>query len=544
MLSLFTVHYSLLTIYNYVFSIMKILSRLKPAWKIILAAVIITTAVVVFLPIFLYTPPPLPPGTNVATSPMNIAAENINLLIDDTAWDPVAGKRVFDQEIFDEILAIINRADKFIYIDLFLWNPWQGSIPEEHRNLSRQLAKALIEKKRSQRGMEVLVLSDPINRIYGGHEPEFFKDMSKAGIPVVFTDLTRLPDSNSIYAPYWSVIEKLLRTPLLIQWSGRQRFSNPFDKSGDRISALQLGRMLRFKANHRKVVIAGSAQHGLEMVVGSLNPADGSSAHSNIALALRGEPALQALQTELAALRWSIEQKRNVIVGATSMASFKADSIERKAEEISSLAKAAPGKPTVQWLTEGAIAESIIRLLERTGAGDKVRIAMFYLSQREVIEALKGAIAREASVKIVLDANRDAFGMKKIGVPNRPVASELMKLSKVHDVDVHWADTHGEQFHTKAMSITFGETGEHVFIAGSANWTRRNIGNLNLEANILVRNADELTKEYNTYFDRIWDNTDGLSHTTPYETWEEKGLKRFIKTRIYRFQEKWGAGTF
>jgi hypothetical protein len=53
-----------------------------------------------------------------------------------------------------------------------------------------------------------------------------------------------------------------------------------------------------------------------------------------------------------------------------------------------------------------------------------------------------------------------------------------------------------------------------------------------------------LTAEYNSYFDRIWDNSDGLSHTLPYEAWEEKGLKRFIKTRIYRFQERFGLGTF
>jgi phosphatidylserine/phosphatidylglycerophosphate/cardiolipin synthase-like enzyme len=523
---------------------MKILSKLKTKSKIILAAVLATAAIVVLLPILLHTSPELPPGTNITTSPMHIAAENIRLLIDDTAWDPEMDKRVIDQEIFDEILAMIDRADQFIYVDLFLWNQWQGSIPEEHRKLSQELARALISKKRSLRKLDVIVLSDPINRIYGGHEPEFFKDMAKVGIPVVFTDLTRLPDSNTIYAPYWSVVEKLLNSSLLAQWSGYPRFSNPFDRGGNKISALQSGRMLMFKANHRKVVIAGSMEHGLEMVVGSLNPANGSSAHSNVALMVKGQPVLEALQTELTALRWSIERKQNVIVGATSMAAYKADSIERKAGKVSSSSGTSPDGPVIQWLTEGAIAEAIIDLLGEAGPGNEVRVAIFYLSERGVIDALKGAIIRGASVRIVMDANRDAFGMRKIGVPNRPVAVELMKLSSDHDVDIRWADTHGEQFHTKAMSITFNGAGEPVFITGSANWTRRNIGNLNMEANLLVRNAGELTAEFNVYFDRIWDNTDGLSHTLPYGAWEEKGLKRFIKTRVYRFQEKWGAGTF
>ena len=144
---------------------MKILPHIKRRWKIILAAVLITAAILVLLPILFYTSPELPPGTNVVTSSMNIAADDIRLLIDDTAWDPKAGRRVIDQELFDEILAMIDRADRFIYLDLFLWNPWQGSIPEEHRNLGSELAAALIKKKRSLRGLDVLVLSDPINRI-------------------------------------------------------------------------------------------------------------------------------------------------------------------------------------------------------------------------------------------------------------------------------------------------------------------------------------------------------------------------------------------
>ena len=442
---------------------MKILSKLKTRSKLLLAGIFATASIVVLLPILLHKSPELPPGTNLTTSPTGIAAENIRLLIDDTAWDTEKSRRVIDQEIFDEIMAMVDRADQFVYVDLFLWNSWQGSIPEEHRQLSQELARALIKKKRSVKKLDVIVLSDPINRIYGGHEPDFFKDMAKVGIPVVFTDLSELPDSNTIYAPYWSIVEKFLNTPLLAQWSGHPRFSNPFDRGGDKISALQWGRMLMFKANHRKVVIAGSIQHGLEMVVGSLNPADGSSAHSNAALMIKGQPVLEALQTELTALRWSIKRKQNVIVGATSMAAFKADSIERKAGKVSSSSDTSPDGspdiPTVQWLTEGTIAEAVIDLLGEAGPGNEVRVAIFYLSERRVIDALKGAIIRGASVRIVMDANRDAFGMRKIGVPNRPVAAELMKLSRDHDVDIRWADTTANSSTQKPCPSLLVETG-------------------------------------------------------------------------------------
>ena len=108
---------------------------MKKSWKIFLAAVFATAAVFVLLPILFFTSPAMPPGTNVAAPPTGITPENIHLLIDDTAWDAQSGKRVINQEIFDEILAMIDRADRFIYVDLFLWNPWQGSVPENHRQL-------------------------------------------------------------------------------------------------------------------------------------------------------------------------------------------------------------------------------------------------------------------------------------------------------------------------------------------------------------------------------------------------------------------------
>ena len=301
---------------------------------VIAAAAFTVAAVALLLPHLLYSTVLPPPATHMIGEKVPTNPGTVRLLIDDTAWDEEAQLRIIDQEIFEEILAMIDRADRFIYVDLFLWNPWQGSTPEQHRKLSTELAEALIGKKRTARGIDIIVLTDPINRIYGGHEPEFFKDLAKVGIPVVFTDLDRLPDSNLVYTPYWRQLEKVLNSNALRDWAGRPRVGNPFLNGGAEISALQFGRLLLFKANHRKVVITGSSKHGLEMVVGSLNPADGSSAHSNMALAVKGKAVYEALKSELEVLRWSTERKINVIVGATSAARYKADSIERKARQL------------------------------------------------------------------------------------------------------------------------------------------------------------------------------------------------------------------
>ena len=55
---------------------------------------------------------------------------------------------------------------------------------------------------------------------------------------------------------------------------------------------------------------------------------------------------------------------------------------------------------------------------------------------------------RGVRVNVMLDPNRDAFGRQKDGVPNRPVANELVTASGER-IAVRWYRTHGEQFHTK-----------------------------------------------------------------------------------------------
>src|SRR5690606_37143382 len=66
--------------------------------------------------------------------------------------------------------------------------------------------------------------------------------------------------------------------------------------------------LLNFKANHRKLLITDAASaigDGREplCIVGSANPHDGSSAHSNVALEVRGELARHLFASELDVVR-------------------------------------------------------------------------------------------------------------------------------------------------------------------------------------------------------------------------------------------------
>lgn len=475
-----------------------------------------------------------------------IGPNGAQLLVDETEYDTERGKRVIRQEIFDHMLDAIEGARRLILADYFLWNDWQGAVPEEYRNLSDELADALIQRKQEVPGLDVLVITDPINRMYGATLPEPFARMHRAGIFVVFTNLDALPDSNRIYSPYARFYGGLLRSmPFARSWLERPRWLNPLQSSGERFSVLQWARLLFFKANHRKVLVADVDDgSGLRLVVGSLNPADGSSAHSNIGLQLDGALAAAALKNELALPEWSpvcLETEPGAL-------SAMMERMKQAADEAAPVASAeqSVGDIRGEWLTEDAIRNRIIGLLEGAGPGDEVRVGLFYLSDRGVVDALVRAVKDGASVRLLLDPNKDAFGRTKNGVPNRPVAAEILRhtTGARGSVAVRWAETHGEQYHAKAMSLSNLEKNQWRFIVGSANWTRRNLAGFNLEADAYIEGDRALNECFNRYFDRAWSNEDGRVRTAAYEKYADQGFSAWWKRWLYRFQEATGAGTF
>ena len=490
------------------------------------------------LPFVIIEQPELPDGAHCESEWVSVMDSDVELLIDSTAWDSARKQRVIKQEIFDELLDMIARADQFIVLDFFLWNHFQGSIVEDHRKLSTELASALIKKKRALPNLPILLLTDPINRIYGDMAPAFFKEMEDVGVKVVFTHLWDLPDSNWIYGTNARFYSRFTPNPNReTSLANKPWVTNPLIVDGPKISLKQLGNLLFFKANHRKVAITASQKDGVDLLVSSLNPADGSSAHSNIGIRLRGSLGLEALDSELKLITWSHE------------AAFPETLLPEEIDHIKVLANELPGSVSggavrVKWITEGAIRDSLIELLNGASIGDEVMITLFYLSDRKVIAAIKQAAKNGAKVRMVLDANRDAFGREKNGIPNRIVAGEFRELAADHNISIVWADTHGEQFHNKALAIFNPRTGKNQICLGSANWTRRNIGDLNLEANVWVEGSQISMVRFSTYFETLWKNTPNLSYTLDFAAWEEIGWKAKFKGLLYRVQEWTGLCTF
>jgi phosphatidylserine/phosphatidylglycerophosphate/cardiolipin synthase-like enzyme len=288
---------------------------------------------------------------------------------------------------------------------------------------------------------------------------------------------------------------------------------------------------MNFKANHRKVIIGDDGSGGLVGIVTSANPHDGSSAHSNVAAKMRGPAIAPLLASEMEVARFSGWQ--GVIAVEPPRAAPPAND-----------SRALVGGQIVRTkvLTEGAIRDAIVERIDAAVRGESIDIAMFYISDRYIVDSLLSAARRGVNVRLILDPNKDAFGREKNGIPNRPVASELLAASD-GAIHVRWYRTHGEQFHTKLVMV-YGI--DRVWMSlGSANLTRRNIGDYNLEANLAIETArnSPLGTQVLEYFDSLWSNRAGLGieYTADFGVYADPTQGIYW---LYRIMESTGLSTF
>ncbi len=415
-------------------------------------------------------------------------------------------KQMMEQAIFDKIWQIIDEAEDFLIIDMFLLNDDYDrtfSFP----CLSTEFSEKLVEKKNNYPDMPIYVIVDEINTFYGVYESHSIQILKEAGIQVVITNMDKLRNSNILYSSIYDIIFKWFGT------SGKGWIRNPFTSKLPYVTARSYLRLMNFKANHRKTVISEKV-----VMVGSANPHDASSINSNIAFAIEGAIVKELVESELAVMAFSDYDIK-----------FPIEVNERR------------GDYKVKLITEGKIRENIKSAIDKTRKGDCIRIGMFYISERSIISALIEASKRDVDIRMILDVNQTAFGIEKIGIPNRPVASELMHKSK-GNINIKWYETNGEQFHTKLIMINYEKEEKVLLIGGSANLTRRNIRDFNLETNVCIEALikSRLADDIDTYFNRLWNNDEG-QYTLDYSVFQEDVLWKKI---IYYIQEYTGLSTF
>src|SRR5690606_30052320 len=284
---------------------------------------------------------PLPPGISVATPALPV--QNVHFLADYT-WVDKNDVRHTDQRIFNRIFELINQAERLIVLDMFLFNDFAGDseatkMDDNLRPLSAELTAALIERKTQVTDLRIVLITDPINQLYGGLESKRFNALREAGVEVVITDLDRLRDSNPLWSGAWR---------LCCQWLGNSSNGGwlPNPVGPEKVTLRTWLKLVNFKANHRKTLVADSDQ-GLVGLVTSGNPHDASSAHGNIALEFMGPSVHDLLTTEQAVLDFSNPNPKRL----TTSNDFSPQ---------------LPTSTTLQVLTEGKIRNRVIATLNNS----------------------------------------------------------------------------------------------------------------------------------------------------------------------------------
>lgn len=485
--------------------------RLRRACKRLLLALLVCYLISAAWQV--YKPLPAGIGWNFPTA----SSGDVALLTDITYVD-AAGARHSDQQVFDEILRLIGQAQRVVVMDMFLFNDFAGAdAAPSLRPLSAQLTQALVDRKRAVPGLQVVMITDPINTLYGGMPSKHLDALRAAGIETVVTDLTRIRAPNPAWSGLWQ---------LCCRWLGNSDrggwLPSPFGQ-GEATLRSYLA-LLNLKANHRKTLVVDSGDDWVGLVA-SANPHDGSSAHGNVALRFRGPAALDLLRSERAVVAMS---------GAAWPQSLV--SIEPPAQPAGPAGPA--GGAQVQILTEGRIRDALLASVAGAEPGERLDIAVFYFSHRGLVKAVAAAQQRGVKVRVLLDPNEDAFGRKKNGIPNRQAALELYEAG----VPVRWCDTHGEQCHAKFM-LKRSSAGKAELIVGSANYTRRNLDDYNLEssARVLAAADTAVMSRAASYFEQSWSNTEGRRISLPYAHYADDSRLRYWR---YRFTEATGLSSF
>ncbi len=418
------------------------------------------------------------------------------------------GEIIREHKIFDKEMALIKEAQRFLIIDCFLFNDEYNKGDISYPQQVKEMTDILIDKKTAT-DIPIVFITDPLNNFYGAYTQEHIQRLIDGGINVIVTDHDKMRDSNPLFSGLYR---------FYIKWfdvSQNGFIPNFFEKDGPKVSISSIFRLMNFKGNHRKVYINEN-----EAIISSSNPHDPSAFHSNVAVRFSGKGMNDLIKSEKAVAEFSggtfpdVEFIENI--------SFRDTTISMKI------------------LTEKAIFDTLKGNIKQTSEGDKINIAMFYLSDMKILSLLSKASQRGVKINIIADSNKDAFGLEKNGNPNRSALSQLDDENE--NINVRWYNTHGEQFHTKMATFFYNKDDETKLILGSANFTRRNLRGYNLETDveIVVSTNHELSKTLEEYFNKLWNN-EGAEYTLPLSDYHED--RKFMEI-LWKLQEFTGLCTW
>lgn len=318
--------------------------------------------------------------------------------------------------------------------------------------LPAPLAQRLRARKRLRPRLKILLVTDPRGEAFGGTSPRSLASLEEAGIIVARVRLDRLRDSNPLYTGLWR---------LAFAW-----WSDPFDETWGRATPPAWLRLQNSKSDHRQFLVADDGSGGWTAVMGK----DGDPA----TLVLRGSLARSMIAGELKTAAWSTDDDR-----------LPADP---------PVSGGGVGSIDARFLTEGAIESALKDAIAAAGPGDRIGIAVQTLSERRLIGAALRAAARGVQLQVIL--GRDAG-------TNRAVAAELAREGGGR-IEVRWDARAAE---TPGPPLLWMRHGADFWMnMGSANFTRRDLSDLNLAAGVELRMPARTApaRAVSGYFASLW----------------------------------------
>jgi hypothetical protein len=354
--------------------------------------------------------------------------------------------------------------------------------------VTRELAQLLLARKRTRPKLKIVVTTDPANEAFGGTPAPTLASLEQAGIIVARVQLDRLRDSNPLYSGLWR---------LLLGW-----WSDPFDEAPGRITVRGWARMLNFKADRRQLLVADDGSGGWTAII--------APGGAGAGLVLKGTLARAMIASELHIAKWSADEDR--LPAPAQMDGGGLGSIDAR------------------FLSEGGIEAALLDAVQAAGKGDQIGIAVGDLSHRPLIAAAIAAAWRGAQLRVLLSRNP---------MPNRVVADELRRDGGGR-IEVRWYP--GEPAVPRPSLLIVRHHDDLWVNLSSANYTRRSLADLNLEAGVELRMPPRAAaaRAVSEYFDGLWSGAaadagpanEAAAKAAPFAYWR------------YRFAEATGLSSF
>jgi hypothetical protein len=325
----------------------------------------------------------------------------------------------------------------------------------------RELARRLLARKHARPNIKIVLLTDPGNEAFGGTASAILAELEQAGVIVARVRLDRLRDSNPLYSGLWR---------LLFEW-----WNDPFDETPGRPTLPAWARMQNFKADQRQLLIADDGSGGWTAAVAATAADPG--------LTVRGSLARAMIVSELQIAAWSTDDDR--LPAAPPSGGRGVGSIDAR------------------FLTEGAIESALIEAIAAAGGGDQVYIAVENFSDRRLVAAVLQAAARGVRLQVLMARNR---------MPNQVVAQELERGAG-GNIEVRWRTPAQAAAAPKLLLVR--HRNDLWMNWGSANFTRRNLADLNLEAAVELRMPARAAaaRAVSDYFTKAWSSAQADAQT-------------------------------